>query len=99
VKRYLGERTIDGISVTVDGAALNPRIDLKSLSPEGFEWTYEGAAPAQLALALLADHLADDQRAVTLHDTFMKVAVANFENDWEMTSADIDAVLATIEPT
>ncbi len=98
MKRYLGERTIDGIAVTVDGVALNPRLDLKSLSPEGFEWTYEGAAPAQLALALLADHLADDQRALALHDTFMRAAVANFENDWEMTGADIDAVLATMEP-
>ena len=96
MKRYFGERTIDGIKVTVDGIALDPRFDLKKLSAEGFEWTYEGAAPAQLALALLADHLGDDQRAVALHDAFMRAAVANFENDWEMASADIDAVLATI---
>lgn len=98
MKRYLGERTIDGISVTVDGAALDPRFDLKTLSPEGFEWTYEGAAPAQLALALLADHLGDDQRAVALHDAFMRAAVANFENDWEMTGEDIDAVLSGLSP-
>lgn len=97
VKHYLGERTIDGISVTVDGAPLDPRLDLKKLSPEGFEWTYEGAAPAQLALALLADHLEDDQRALALHEAFMRTAVANFENDWEMTGADIDAVLANID--
>lgn len=96
MKHYLGERTIDGISVTVDGKDLDPRFDLKSLSPEGFEWTYEGPAPAQLALALLADHLGDDQRALALHDAFMRAAVANFENDWEMTSADIDAVLADL---
>ena len=30
-------------------------MDLKALSGEGFEWTYEGAAPAQLALALLSE--------------------------------------------
>lgn len=99
MKRYLGERTIDGLKVTVDGADLDPRFDLKTLSREGFEWTYEGAAPAQLALALLADHLGDDQRALALHDAFMRAAVANFENDWEMTGADIDAVLATLERT
>ena len=98
MKRYLGERTIDGISVTVDGSDLDPRFDLKTLSPEGFEWTYEGAAPAQLALALLADHLGDDQRAVALHDAFMRTAVANFENDWEMTAEDIDAVLSSLSP-
>ena len=97
VKRYLGERTIDGISVTVDGMPLDPRFDLRKLSPEGFEWTYEGAAPAQLALALLADHLQDDQNALALQDAFMCAAVANFENDWEMTSADIDAVLAQLD--
>ena len=97
MKRYLGERTIDGIKVTVDGADLDPRVDLRKLSPEGFEWTYEGAAPAQLALALLADHLGDDQRALALHEAFMRAAVANFENDWEMTGADIDAVLAAIK--
>ena len=57
MKRYLGERTIDGIKVTVDGAALEPRRDLKALSDSGFEWTYEGDEPSQLALAILADHL------------------------------------------
>ena len=39
---------------------IDPRFDLKTLSAEGFEWTYEGAAPAQLSLALLADHLRDE---------------------------------------
>lgn len=96
MKRYLGERTIDGIKVTVDGAALEPRRDLKALSDSGFEWTYEGDAPAQLALALLADHL-DDARALALYEAFMGDVVANFENDWEMTGADIDAAIAAIE--
>ena len=36
---YRGERTIDGIKVTVDGNDLNPRYDLKRLSATGFEWT------------------------------------------------------------
>ncbi len=96
MKRYLGERTIDGIKVTVGGAALDARRDLKALSDTGFEWTYEGDAPAQLALAILADHL-DDARALALHQPFMRAVVANFENDWEMTGADIDAAIAAIE--
>ena len=50
--------------VTVDGNPLNPRLDLRAMSKAGFEWTYEGAGPAQLALALLADHLGDDAAAL-----------------------------------
>lgn len=96
MKRYEGQRTIDGIKVTVDGQPLDMRLDLKKLSPAGFEWTYEGAGPAQLALALLADHLGDGDRAVELHDGFMRSVVANLANDWEMTGADIDAALAPL---
>lgn len=96
-KRYVGERTIDGIRVTADGAPLAMRLDLERLSPAGFEWTYEGDGPAQLALALLADHLGDDQRARALYRPFMRTVIANLDNDWEMTGADIDAVLATLD--
>lgn len=94
MKTYLGQRTMDGPQVTVDGAPLDPRFDLKTLSEEGFEWTYEGEAPAQLALAILADHFQDDAMALKHYNSFMRKAVANFNNDWEMTSEDIDNLLA-----
>lgn len=94
MRTYTGDRTIDGIRVTVDGRPLDRREDILSLSKEGFEWSYEGAAPAQLAVALLADHLGDAERARSLHERFMREVVANFDNAWEMTSADIDHVLA-----
>lgn len=94
MKTYLGQRTMDGPQVTVDGNPLDPRFDLKTLSEEGFEWTYEGEAPAQLALAILADHFQDDRKALEHYDSFMRKAVANFNNDWEMTSQDIDNLLA-----
>ena len=58
--------------VTVDGAPLDPRFDLKRFSRMGFEWTYEGDGPRQLALALLADHLGDPARALALTETFMR---------------------------
>lgn len=93
MKTYLGQRTMDGPQVTVDGNPLDPRFDLKTLSEEGFEWTYEGEAPAQLALAILADHFQDDRKALEHCDSFMRKAVANFNNDWEMTSQDIDNLL------
>ena len=50
---YQGARTIDGVKVLADGLPLDPRTDLKRFTDRGFEWTYEGVEPAQLALAWL----------------------------------------------
>lgn len=96
MKVYKGDRTIDGIAVTVDGEPLPERTDIKTLSRDGFEWSYEGAAPAQLALALLADHLGNAQMALAYHEPFMRHIVANFNNEWEMTSQDIDDALRAL---
>jgi hypothetical protein len=96
VKTYHGDRTIDGIVVTVDGAPLDERRDLKTISEDGFEWSFEGPASAQLALAILADHLGDDQRALALHDAFMRAVVANFANEWMMTSDDVAAAVEAL---
>lgn len=93
MKHYVGGRSLAGAEVTVDGKPLPPRFDLKRLSPTGFEWTYEGNGPAQLALALLADHFGDDARALQLYEPFMRAVVADLDNSWELTSADIDAAL------
>jgi len=96
MKTYRGGRSLDGAVVTVDGRPLPPRYDLRRLSSTGFEWTYQGAGPAQLALALLADHLGDDNSALARYDAFMKQVVAELDNSWELTSADIDAALAEL---
>jgi len=96
VKTYVGGRSLAGAEVTVDGKPLDPRFDLKRLSPTGFEWTYEGNGPAQLALALLAEHLGDDARALRLYQPFMRAVVAELDNSWELTSAEIDAALKGI---
>lgn len=95
MKRYVGDRTIDGVKVTVDGVPLNPRTDVTEYSKNGFEWSYEGPEPRQLALALLVDHLGDAEAAKRAVEPFMRAVVANFDNEWEMTSADIDAALQT----
>ena len=97
MKFYRGGRSLDGAVVTVDGTPLDPRYDLRQLSATGFEWTYEGGGPAQLALALLADHLGDDAQALQLHERFMRHFVAELDNSWELTSADIDTALAELE--
>ncbi|HUI34241.1 MAG TPA: DUF6166 domain-containing protein [Stellaceae bacterium] len=93
MKTYVGGRSLAGAQVTVGGKPLDPRFDLKRLSPTGFEWTYEGNGPAQLALALLADHLGDDAKALRLYEPFMRAVVADLDNSWELTSAEIDAAL------
>jgi len=97
MKTFCGDRTIDGVKVTVDGKPLDQRLDIQKFTPNGFEWSYEGPEPRQLALAILAAHLDDAARAKALVEPFMTAVVANFGNEWEMTSADIDAALAAIQ--
>ena len=83
--------------VTVDGKPLDFHYDLKRFTTTGFECpTYEGAGPAQLSLALLADHLGDDARALDLCERFMRSIVANLENDWELTGEDIDRAVEAL---
>ncbi len=96
MKRYVGDRTIDGVKVVVDGAPLNPRTDVVEFTKNGFEWSYEGPEPRQLALAMLVDHLGEAESAKMAVDPFMRAVVANFGNEWEMTSSDIDGALAAL---
>jgi hypothetical protein len=62
-----GIRTERGAAVVVEEDRrrrdLDPRHDSRNHSPTGFEWGYSGSGPAQLALALAADVLGDDERA------------------------------------
>ena len=97
MKTYRGTRGIDGLVVTVDDRPLDPQYDLKRISHCGFEWTFEGAAPAQLALAILVDHFGDGQKALALHEAYMREVIANLDNDWEITSADIEKTLGALE--
>lgn len=94
MKIYEGGRGLAGAQVTVDGAPLDPCFEVRRFSPMGFEWTYEGDGPRQLALALLCDHLGDPVRALALTEDFMCRVVAELDNAWMLTSAEIDAALA-----
>jgi len=93
MKVYKGDRTIDGVMVTVNDEPLPQRLDVRELSEDGFEWSFEGSAPAQLALAILLDHLDDKAKALRLYESFMQEVVANFSNEWILTSADIDEAI------
>jgi hypothetical protein len=95
-KVYSGIRTENGCIVWMDGRKLPPRLDLWNHSPTGFEWGYGGSGPAQLALAILADCLGDDERAVQLHQKFKWAVISKLarEEGWDLTAAQVmDAVL------
>ena len=98
MKVYEGGRGLAGALVTVDGAPLDPRFDVHAFSRTGFEWTYVGDGPRQLALALLCDHLGDPARALALTEPFMRSVVAELDNGWELTGAEIGAALGRLAP-
>ena len=91
MKTYAGKRTIDGLVVTVDGKRLDEHYDVKRFTKYGFEWTYEGDSPQQLALAILFEQLGDKDRAIKLSEPFMKQVVANLDNDWTLAGDVVDA--------
>jgi len=98
MKVYVGIREKDGtLSVTVNGQPLSPRLDLWNHSPTGFECGYSGSGPAQLALALLADHLNNDEQAVRLHQLFKHEVVAGLsEEGWTLSDEQVEQALESI---
>lgn len=94
---FEGKRTIDGLLVTVDGRRLDEHYDVKCFTSWGFEWTYEGDSPQQLALAILVEHLGDKARALDLCEPFMRKVVANLDNDWVLSAGEIDQAIRDIE--
>ena len=111
-KLYLGSREVrmgqmeqDRRRVRVlDGDAeypLEPRHDLWNHSPDGFEWGYGGSGPAQLALAILADHLSSepdgDKLASMYHQEFKLRVVTEFKDDtWTLTTEDVESAYKEI---
>ena len=97
MKVYEGRRTIDGLVVNVDDKPLPAHDEVKRFTRFGFEWTYEGESPQQLALAILVDFLGDNDRAIRLSEPFMKKVVANLDNDWRLTGDEVEAAVRGIE--
>ncbi|MGB7301812.1 MAG: DUF6166 domain-containing protein [Burkholderiaceae bacterium] len=95
MKTYRGERTFDGIVVSVDGHPLAEQRDLKNFSDNSFEWGYEGNESRQLALAILADCMGGDA-ALAHVDGFMREIVANFSNEWEITDSQVSRAVADL---
>lgn len=94
MKCYLGRRQGYAVIVTVDGRRLNPRFDLWNHSPTGFEWGYGGSGPAQLALAILADHCKNVEEALNFYQRFKwEIIAALPHRSWELTTGEIQEVL------
>lgn len=94
MKQYEGQHTRRGVVVTVNGMPLNPRLDLRNHSPAGFEWNYGGSGPTQLALAILADYLGDDQEALNLYQRFKWRVIAELPwKCWTLTAHEIGEAL------
>lgn len=95
---YSGEA--GGQVVVHEGAKkrpLDPRFDLRRHSPAGFGGGYAGSGPSQLGLALLADALDDDARALQLYLRFSCRVVAIFPQRWTITRSRILAHVDLIE--
>jgi hypothetical protein len=93
MKTYEGRRTMDGLVVTVDGRPLSEHYEVKQFTNRGFEWTYEGPSPQQLALAILFEQTGDRERAIAQSQPFMRDVVANLDNDWRLSGDEVDAYL------
>ena len=103
-RRYRGFTTPDGerrVTVTDGGGIarpLDPRLDLRNHSPTGLNWAYGGSGPAQLALALLADALGDDRRALAVYQDYKWRVVTHLDNaGWELTAAEVRRVAGDLE--
>lgn len=105
MKVYIGERRASGdVNVTVGiegkgcGTPLAPRFDLYKHSPTGFEWGYAGSGPAQLALAICADAIGDDERALRVYQFFKDAVIAPLDDDtWALTEVFVLDVIRAIE--
>jgi len=94
VYEYQGTPAEFAVSVVDESGvvdALDPRFDLRNHSPSGFAWGYPGSGPAQLALALLAHALHNDERAEELYQEFKDdvIACLDPQRPWRLTTDDI----------
>jgi hypothetical protein len=93
---YVIRRTPAGVTCTVNGRSLDPRLDLWNHSPSGFEFGYGGSGPAQLALAILAD-CCDDDTALECYQAFKWSVIAHIQPaGFDLTATQIHDVVAAI---
>lgn len=92
---------MDEVTVRVNDGPAQPfaaRFDLRSHSLDDFEWGYSGSGPAQLALALAADVLVDDERVQDIYqDLQFKLGGRLAKDTWSPGEEEIRAVLEQLQ--
>jgi hypothetical protein len=85
------DNVLSGVIVTKDGQELSPKASQKLInhSPDGFNWSYGGSGPAQLALALLLDVTGDPEVAKQHYQNFKWRFVAGWGDSWQITGDEI----------
>jgi hypothetical protein len=108
MKSYTGYRVLDArgnpvemkVMVHEEGKESRPlalRHDLRHHSQE-FNWSYGGSGPAQLALALAADVLGDDERAEDVYQRLKFVLVGGLPQEgWMLTEERLRRAIDAIE--
>jgi Family of unknown function (DUF6166) len=97
---YYGSCKDGAVSIIDEGSlvALNPRHDLRQYS-DTLRWGREDGGALQLSLALLAEALDSDYRAVILHERFAETVIARFcsDSDWMLNCSYIEQAAIGIE--
>ncbi len=104
-KAYAGIRTLSGTIVTVrtvpDNIAAVRLLDIRRDLHDhagSFNWGEPALGAAQLALAILADYLADGDGALHLHAQFATDVVTHFPHDgWALSDRAIARWLRRLE--
>lgn len=77
---------------------LDPRQDLRCHSPDGFSWGYNGSGPSQLALAMCADALGCDRRAMDIYQHFKRAVIARLQAaEFEISAEEVRQRCAALE--
>lgn len=102
-KMYRGMRSSNGARVWIEDdngkSALPLYLNVRSHSPDGFEWGYGGSGPAQLALAICMDTLKNKEWASRVYQEFKHRAIAPIQSeDWSLTEEQVRKVITEIEP-
>ena len=93
MKKYVGRRFEPGsVNVSVIDGVKRNLVHREKHSPDGFEWGYGGSGPSDLARSILWDHLGKEPPPV-LYQDFKFAFVAKFEDEWVLTSEEIDSWL------
>lgn len=104
MKTYIGTRDGNGTAVVYVQDSIHGsreiawRLDLRNHSPTGLEWGYGGSGPAQCALALLADVLENDARALKFYQRFKWHTICGFDRrGFAITDDQIRDILIEID--